>query len=127
MKSEKRKSYEKEYKQAYAKTHRQISLTVKTSEYAAFEKLAKQEGVKVSTLVKNMAIAYQQQETFVPVAITNELQELKFLIRNIANNVNQMSHYSNTIHALVDENNFLAEIKKLETSIADYTMGKLKK
>lgn len=122
-----RKTYQKKYKQTYAKTHKQLSLTLLNAEYKTFEALAKKEGVKVSTLVKNMAIAYQQQQTFVPASIEQELKELKFLIRNIANNVNQMAHYSNTIHALVDENEFLGELQKLEQTINDYTLGKLNK
>jgi len=73
-----------------------------------------------------MALAYSQQQTLTPNAVIEELKELKYLIRNIANNVNQMAHYSNTVHALVEENEFLAEIQKLESVVKDYTNNKLK-
>lgn len=126
MKSDERKSYEKRYKKAYAQTHRSISLSVTNAQYRDFEIQAKKENTKVSTLVKNMSLAYLQQNTLTPISVENELKELKMLIRNIANNVNQMAHYSNTIHTLVEENEFLAEIQSLEKVVKDYTQNRLK-
>lgn len=121
MSSGDRKQYQRNYKKAYAKTHRQISVSVTNAQYRDFQTQADKENTKVSTLVRNMALAYLQQNTLVPSSISAELKELKFLIRNIANNVNQMAHYSNTIHQMVDENEFLEEIHKLEKHITDYT------
>jgi len=120
-----RRSYQKQYKKEYAKTHRQISLSVTNTEYCDFQALAKREKTKVSTLIKNMALAYSQQETLMPKVVLEELAELRYLIRNIANNVNQMAHYSNTVHSLVEENEFLAEIQNLEKVVKDYTENKL--
>ena len=121
-----RKSYQKQYKKEYAKSHRQISLSVTNTEYRDFQALAKREKTKVSTLIKNMALAYSQQETLIPKVVLEELADLKYLIRNIANNVNQMAHYSNTVHSLVEENEFLAEIQELETVVKNYTENRLK-
>lgn len=126
MSSDNRKSYQKKYKQEYVKRHKSIMLSVTNIEYRDFEALAKKENTKVSTLVKNMATAYMQQKTFVPANIEQELKELKMLIRNIANNVNQIAHYSNTVHTLVEENEFLTEIRKLEQAVQSYTLGKIK-
>ena len=127
MKSEERKSYEKSYKQAYAKTHRQITVTVSNSVYRDFEQRANAEKTKVATLVKNMAMAYLQQDTLTPAKIETELSDLKFLIRNIANNVNQMAHHSNMLQTMVDENELLGELKKLEQQVNDYTHERLKR
>ena len=121
-----RKQYLKAYQKDYAKSHKQISLSFTMSQYKAFERRAKAEDTKVSTLVKNMAVAYSQQQTLTPTVVTDELKALKFLIRNIANNVNQMAHHSNTIHQMIDENDFLSEIQKLEQAVNDYTNGRLK-
>ncbi len=126
MPPEDRKSYQKQYKKEYAKSHRQVSLSVTNTEYRDFQALAKREKTKVSTLIRNMALAYSQQETLMPKAILEELADLKYLIRNIANNVNQMAHYSNTVHSLVEENEFVAEIQKLEKVVKDYTENRLK-
>ncbi|MEZ5536401.1 MAG: plasmid mobilization relaxosome protein MobC [Thiolinea sp.] len=121
MKSEQRKAYEKAYKAKYSQTHRKITVTVTNTEYRDFAKQAKAENTKVSTLVRNMALAYLHNEVLLPVAVEKELAELKFLIRNIANNVNQMAHYSNTLHRMVEEQDLLIELKKLEGTIVEYT------
>ena len=119
------KKYHKEYKKEYAKTHKNIAVSVTLKEYEDLEKKAKKENVKVTTLTKNMAFAYMQQKTFVPSDIGERLDDLRFLIRNVANNVNQIAHNSNLVGKLVDENNFLMEIKKLEDAVFDYTKKRL--
>lgn len=119
------KNYHKEYKKEYAKTHKNIAVSVTLKEYEDLEKKAKKENVKVTTLTKNMAFAYMQQKTFVPSDIGERLDDLRFLIRNVANNVNQIAHNSNLVGKLVDENNFLMEIKKLEDAVFDYTKKRL--
>ncbi len=119
------KNYHKEYKKEYAKTHKNIAVSVTLKEYEELEKKAKKENVKVTTLTRNMAFAYMQQKNFVPSDIGEKLDELRFLIRNVANNVNQIAHNSNLVGKLVDENNFLMEIKKLEDAVFDYTKKRL--
>jgi hypothetical protein len=121
--SDKRKIYNQEYGQ---RTNR-VSVTFSKAEYAEIEKRAKAEGVKPTTLVKNMAIAYHQQNTIMPEPIVEELKELRFLIRNVANNINQIAHYSNTIQRLADENGLLLEIQKMEKTINDFVAIKLKR
>ena len=127
MSTEERKSYQKAYKKEYAKSHHQIMLTVTNQQYRDFARQAKAEDTKVSTLVKNMAIAYLHKEAILPVAVEKELAELRFLIRNIANNVNQMAHYSNALHHMVEENELLGELRKLEQYINDYTKEKFRR
>jgi hypothetical protein len=121
--SDNRKLYNKEYSQ---RTNR-VSLTFTNAEYAELEKRAKAENVKPTTLVKNMALAYHQQAPIIPETIKEELQELRFLIRNVANNINQIAHHSNTIQRLADENGLLLEIQKMEKTINDFVLQKLKR
>jgi hypothetical protein len=121
--SDNRKLYNKEYSQ---RTNR-VSLTFTNAEYAELEKRAKAENVKPTTLVKNMALAYHQQSPIIPETIKEELQELRFLIRNVANNINQIAHHSNTIQRLADENGLLLEIQKMEKTINDFVLQKLKR
>ena len=121
--SDKRKIYNQEYGQR----NKRVSVTFSNSEYKEIEKRAKSEGVKPTTLVKNMALAYHQQIQIMPEPIVEELKELRFLIRNVANNINQIAHYSNTIQRLADENGLLLEIQKMEKTINDFVDQKLKK
>lgn len=119
--SEQRKAYLQSYQ---ANTHR-VAITLTASEYAELEKRAKAEGVKPTTLVKNMAIAYHQSQQIPQEPILKELQELRFLLRNAANNINQIAHHSNTVGRLVDENGFLDEVRKMETTINEFVALRL--
>lgn len=121
-----RTEYHKEYRKTYDKEKRRINVTVSHAEYKALKKLADKEETKVSTLVKDMSIAYMQKETFVPVEINEELIAVKVLIRNIANNINQIAHHSNIVKGIVNENDLMKELQKMENIIDDYTLKKIK-
>jgi hypothetical protein len=120
--SDQRKIYNREYQE---RMHR-IAVTLTPTEYRELSKRAQAEGVKTTTLVKNMAIAYHQGQAVMPEAVQSELQELRFLLRNVANNINQIAHHSNIIRRLADENGLLMEIQKMETTIHDFVTQKLK-
>ena len=113
------------YNQAYATRAHRVAITLTPAEYSELEKRAKAEGVKPTTLVKNMAIAYHQGQAITPEPILKELQELRFLLRNSANNINQIAHHSNTVGRLVDENGFLDEVRKMETTINEFVALRL--
>jgi hypothetical protein len=123
--TEARKLYNKKYKADYKTRIKRISITLSNSEYKELEKRAKNENVKINTLIKNMAFAYHQKNTIAPEPIKAELQELRFLLRNVANNINQIAHYSNTIQRLADENGLLLEIQKMEQTINHFVTERL--
>jgi hypothetical protein len=119
--SDARRLYNREYQE---RTHR-VAVTLNDREYSEFEKRAKNENVRVTTLVKNMALAYHQGQAIIPEALQAELQELRFLLRNVANNINQIAHHSNTMKVLVDENGLLLELQKMEKAVYDYVNRKI--
>jgi ribonuclease D len=92
--------------------------------HALFTAQAETEKTGVSTVIGNMALAYLQSQQ-PPNAhdlreikkIKDELVSLSLLMRNIANNVNQIAHHSNTIGGLVDEHGLLQHLKKLDESV----------
>jgi len=121
------KNYHKKYREDYKKKMKYVNVAVPVSMYEELEKLSELEDKKVSTLLRNMALAYMHQKTFVPKDIESELKEFIFLVRNVANNINQIAHHSNVVKHMVDENGLLMEIKKLEDMVRDYTLQQLKK
>lgn len=123
--SDKRKLYNQQYKAEYQERTKRVSITLTSTEYIELEKRAKAERVKPTTLIKNMALAYHQQAPIIPEMVQEELQELRFLLRNATNNINQIAHHSNTIKRLIDENGLLLEIQKMETTINDFVTQRL--
>jgi hypothetical protein len=124
--SDQRKLYNKQYKSEYKERMTRATLTFTKSEYEKIQEKAKSENTKPATLLKDMAMAYYHQTPLIPEVVANELQELRFLIRNVANNINQIAHHSNTIQRLADENGLLLEIKKMEDTINEFVKTKLK-
>lgn len=120
------KEYHKQYRKEYSKRVKYLNVSIPMKTYKEMQDRADKEGMKVTGLLRNMAIAYMQQTNFVPKEIEEELKQLSLLIRNIANNVNQVAHHSNVIKCIVNENDLLAEIKKLDTMVHDYTLKKLR-
>jgi hypothetical protein len=121
--TDQRKIYNREYAE---RTHR-VAVTLSPSEHKELSTRAKAEGVKTTTLVKNMALAYHQGQAIMSEPILKELQELRFLLRNVANNINQIAHHSNTIRHLADENGLLLEIQKMEQIVNDFAHKKHRK
>jgi hypothetical protein len=121
-----RTEYQKDYQKIYASEKKRINITVSHVEYKELTQLAKKEHTKVSALVKDMSLAYMQQKTFVPVDLYEELRTVSLLIRNIANNINQVAHHSNIVKGIVNENDLMKELQRLEQMVTDYTLKKLK-
>ncbi|WP_020560815.1 plasmid mobilization protein [Thiofilum flexile] len=118
--TENRQAYKKAWNQKNKSHVKRVSITLSNSEYSELEKRAKKENIKITTLVKNMALAYHQQAPLFSSEQLQEMQEMRFLFRNIANNINQIAHNSNMIKRLTDENGLLLEIKKLEDIVMNY-------
>ncbi|ASF47839.1 plasmid mobilization relaxosome protein MobC [Methylovulum psychrotolerans] len=122
------KDYHKKYRKEYKNKVKYITLSIPAPLYDELEKLSELEQTKVSTLFKNMGLAYLQQKTLIPKDYLEALREHTLLIRNIANNINQMAHHSNTLRLMTqsDEHSLLMELKKLEEAVEEYTHKKVK-
>jgi hypothetical protein len=118
--SEQRQTYKKAWNQKNKTQTKRVSITLSNEEYKSLEKRAKKEGVRITTLVKNMTLAYHQQQPLLSQDLKTEMQEMRFIFRTIANNINQIAHHSNTIKRLADENGLLLEIKKLEDIVLEH-------
>ncbi|REL28400.1 hypothetical protein DXX93_18750 [Thalassotalea euphylliae] len=118
---EKRRDYLNKYKSQ----HRRINLTVSNSDYQKIEYLADRLSLKPTSFVYNALQEKLEQSPYLPDDIKQELSEVKFLIRNIANNINQVVHRSHTLKVMVHENDLLMELKRLEETVVNYVHGKV--
>jgi hypothetical protein len=91
------------------------------------EVLSDKQGVKKSTLAKNILIKTIQEGVFIPDSVQKELDKLHYLISNIANNVNQMAWHSNRFRQLLDETPVLIELQKLNTDVREFIKSRLKR
>tara|TARA_B100000780_G_scaffold278785_1_gene253676 strand:- start:662 stop:1072 length:411 start_codon:yes stop_codon:yes gene_type:complete len=123
--TEKRREYQQQYREQYKSQAKRVNLTFSQDEHCAFARAAKSENVKVTTYIKQLALAGLEEQAHIPEEIKAELKTLRFAIHNIANNVNQIAHYSNTVRNMTmsDENNLLQYLKQLDDVIQSYTEG----
>ena len=123
-----RKEYYKKYNQQKRKNLKDVHLYLTKEQYNYFEKVAEKEGLTVTSLIKAMALLQAEKTYYLPNEIQEKLTEFVFLIRNIANNVNQIAKYSNTVKELTerDEHSLLNYLQRLETEVKEYVKKETK-
>jgi hypothetical protein len=91
-----------------------------------FNAVALTENTKAGIVIRNMALAYLQSNRLPSLeektkldTIEKEVHSLGLLVRNIANNVNQMAHHSNSLNYMVEEQNLLQYLQTLDKNIKD--------
>ena len=120
-------TYQREYRQTYKDQAKRVNLTFSLPEISDLEDAAKSSGIPLSTLVKKLALqAFNQQSLSVlPEEVEERLADLDRLIRNIANNVNQMAHLSNRIERVLDEQEVFLHLSSLEKELRSSIEGML--
>ena len=116
MVSEKRK----QYLDNYVESRKRISISLSTSDYEKVSYLAELNQTKPTSFITDIIQQQLNKSPFVSQEVTDEIKAMKFLLRNIATNINQIAHRSNTLKVLVDERGLLLELKKLEEGISAY-------
>lgn len=121
-----RKKYYQKYNKEVRTKLKDVHIYLTPEEYDFFERVAEKQEIKVSKLIKTMALSQAEKTFYLPKEIQEELTKFVFLVRNIANNVNQIARHSNTVKTLVDENGLLSYLKKLETTVKNYVKNKVR-
>lgn len=123
----KKKDYQKNYHRTYEDKRNRVSISLNDTDFLTLSKLATQESLKPTTYAKLLLQnTLNNQNPNKSQALQEELRQTKLLIRNIATNVNQIAHRSNTLRVMVDEQDLLLHLKKLEDTINNYVSNKTK-
>ena len=112
-----RQTYQKNKNAQRAKTHKRVELYIPLTEFKTFQRLAKKEDMTPNRLILSYAIAYRDHQQLVPKALKKRLDEHNFLIRNMANNLNQIAHSSNIFHD-AEKQNILKNLQQLNDTFA---------
>lgn len=79
----------------YRAAVKRINCTLTKAEYATIEKRAQRLKMKPTACFKAPALAYSEGRYLVPAGVEAKLEAVVFLLRNIANNVNQVARRAN--------------------------------
>ncbi len=125
--SEQRQQYQKHYREKYKSQVKRVNLTFSNTEFRKLSSAAEKEKLKSTSYVKNLVMSGLENQANIPNDIIEELKTLRFAVHNIANNVNQLTHYSHRVRELTmsEENNLLQHLKQLDESIREYTKGRI--
>lgn len=121
--SEKRKRYLDEY----IDKRKRINISLSADEYSKISYLADLNNTKSTSFITQLVQHHLNKSPFISSQLQDEIKEMKFLLRNVANNINQIAHRSNTLKVMVDERDLLMELKKLEDGIASFIQKEAEK
>ena len=114
-----RKAYQKAKHIERKSTHKKVTVTMTMSEFKEFETIAKKENLTVNKLLFQLANSYKDETYFIPDSLKVELDQLNLLIRNIANNINQIAHSSNIFYE-ADQQAVLKNLQSLDRLVYDF-------
>jgi hypothetical protein len=110
----------KQYLDDYVEARKRINISLSATDFEKVRYLAELNQTKPTSYITKLVQHQLDKTPFVPQALADEIKAMKFLLRNIATNINQLTHRSNTLKVLVDERGLLLELQKLEEGITAY-------
>ena len=103
----------------YDKQRNRVKVSYSSSELETMQSIAETLDMPLATVVHDLSLANSKHAVLTSPAIEEELKGLSFLIRNMASNLNQIARHSNRVKQVIDENETLDLIRKLELTLKD--------
>lgn len=118
--------YQSDYRKKNSHKKRVVSVAMSQDDHAEFLYYAKSQNLSMSALLREATLHQLRGSQLKSKALEEELKELRFLISNIGNNINQVARHSNRVKHLIDEQGLLNELMKLQKTVDDFTNSRLK-
>lgn len=117
---ETREEYQKRYQEHYRQSRKRVAIILSPAEAKKYEALAKKQGVRVGTVLRQLAEAGYNNTALLPPEVPKRIKEITHILRGIANNINQIARYSNRVKELRDEAGLLKYLKRLENEVKNF-------
>ena len=117
--------YQKQYRQKYRKRMKEVTVCLPTELHKEFKAFAASQDISLSGLMREATDLQIRSSQLKARAIAEELKELRFLISNIANNMNQMARHSNRVKQVVDENGLYQRLQQLDQMVVEFVDSRL--
>ena len=119
------KEYQKAYRVKNHATRKVVSVSLSVDDHRDIARYAKKHRLSVSSLLREATLHQCRKSQLASPEVQNELRELRFLLSNIANNMNQIAHHSNRIRYVIDENAALAHLAELDALIRNFVSDRM--
>ncbi len=117
--------YQKQYRKKYNKRVKNVTVALPVSLHKEFQAYANAQGISLSALLREATDLQIRQLRLKSKELETELKELRFLISNISNNVNQMAHHSNILRRVADENEVFKRLHELDELVTSFIDSRL--
>ena len=100
-----------------ARGFRRVSVTLSPDELTRFEVHARTHHARITTHLKNCAVAHLDTTYLVPPDIADRLDHLLGIMRGIGNNLNQLARYSNDMRYFLDTEEVRLQLKRMDEDV----------
>lgn len=112
--------YQKAHRKRTAHLRKVVSVSMSPTEHRDLRKFAASQKFSMSELLREASLHQLRNAHLKSPELEEEIRELKFLISNIANNINQMAHHSNRLRKVTDENSVLERLQELDQRVTKF-------
>lgn len=120
------KEYQREYRAKTKAARRVVSVSMNAEDHRELSRFAKAQGMSLSAILREASLQQSRMAQLHSPKVADELKELRFLVSNIANNMNQIAHHSNRVRYVMDENAVLERFMELDKLICDFAHSRPK-
>ena len=117
--------YQKEHRDKTKDTRKVVSVSMSVSEHERLRRYARSHKLSLSSLLRASALAQCEKSQLTSPEVQAELRELKFLLSNVANNMNQMAYHSNLLRQVQDENGVLQAFAEMESLLHNFVSQRM--
>lgn len=117
--------YQKQHRIKNKAKWKEPSIRLSLEQHKAFSSYAKKQGMSLSSLMRLCTELQIQSSTMKSKEVLAEIKQLRFLIANFTNNLNQIAHHSNEVKQVLHTNEVFELIRGLEESITDFVDAKM--
>ena len=121
---EDRSDYFRDYRKQYNKQNKYVNVRLEMKDFKRLEARAKKLKKPTSVYLRELAFAQMDGGTIIPPEFEEAIKEHNRLIRNIANNLNQLAHSAN-IFKEVDQAIVFQHLRDLDDKVKSYIEGEL--
>ncbi|MEM8594412.1 MAG: hypothetical protein AAGF06_06310 [Pseudomonadota bacterium] len=114
-----RSDYQREYRAKYKSKYKYLTVGMPMDDYRRVERAAKKHKKKPTPFFRELAFASLDQHEVIPQQLIDALNEHNRLVRNLANNLNQIAHKTH-IFGDVDKSMVFDHLKQLDAQVNDF-------
>ena len=119
------KEYQRDYRANNPTKRKVVSVAMSNDDHRDLSRFAQAQDMSMSAILREATLHQYRSSQLQSPAIADELKELRFLLSNVANNMNQIAHHSNRVKHVVDENGVLQRFMELDKLIQDFVTSRL--